>query len=277
MTVTPAQRGGTSNVGGGLAALVNLALPSGDSGSDFNLYLDLLKSRNVADQLAKDPELMHTLYAYNWDSATQTWQEHPDTGRYHVAMKSVRDYLGYPSVPWHAPDGETLLGFISYNLNIEQDPRRPYLAKVIFNYGDREFAKKFLMQLHQSADEMLRQRTIKRTNDYISYLSSTLAKTTVAEHRLALAQSLSEQEKAAMAAKSGAPYATEVLEAPWAGSDPSYPQGLQTLARWTAIGILGGTVLSLMLWRMQVSWDARRARRRRKLALISDQAEAKAA
>ena len=58
MTVTPAQRGTTSNVGGGLAALVNLAIPSGDNGSDFSLYLDLLKSRNIADELAKDPQLM---------------------------------------------------------------------------------------------------------------------------------------------------------------------------------------------------------------------------
>src|SRR5262245_18755676 len=79
MTVTPAQRSATNSVGGGLAALVNLAVPSGDNGSDFNLYLDLLKSRNIADEVAKDPKLMHTLYSGYWDEASQSWKERPET------------------------------------------------------------------------------------------------------------------------------------------------------------------------------------------------------
>ena len=283
MTVSPAQRGTSSNVGGGLAALVNLALPSGENGSDFSLYLDLLKSRNVADELAKDQKLMHRLYAGNWDEATQTWKENPDTRRWPVAMKQLGDFLGYPSVPWHEPNGESLLGFISAIVTIEQDPRKPYMAKIGMEWGDKDFAMQFLTKLHRTADEMLRQRAIKRTTDYIAYLSSTLSKVTVAEHRLALAQALSEQEKAAMIAQSGAPFAAEVLEEPWANSNPSFPQAFQTLARWAFIGALAGSALALLLWTIRRSWQARTVRRSRRLALASgaiseqDGAEAKAA
>lgn len=269
MRVTPAQRGTSANVGTGLAALVNLALPSAESGSDFSLYLDLIKSRNVADELAKDPKIMHTIWAGNWDEASQKWVDRPETRRLQLAEKRVYDFLGYPSVPWREPDGEALLGFINYYVTIEQDPRRPYMARIVMNYADKEFAMQLLRRLHQTADEMLRQRAIKRTTDYIAYLSGTLAKITVAEHRLAIAQALSEQEKAAMAARSGAAFAAEVLEQPWANSYPSSPSVLQTLARWTFIGTLAGCALALLFWSIRRSWQARTVRRSRKLAIAS--------
>ena len=280
MAVTPAQRGTSSNVGGGFAALVNIALPSSDNGSDFQLYLDLLKSRNIANELAKDPKIMHALFAGNWDEATQSWQDHPDTRQWPMAMKSLSDFMGIPPMVWHEPNGETMLGFLDSQITIEQDPRKPYMAKIVMNYGDKDFAIQFLTKLHKTADEMLRQRAIKRTNEYIEYLSNTLSKVTVAEHRLAIAQALSEQEKAAMVAKSGSPFAAEVLEEPWANSYPSFPQAFQTLARWTFIGAVIGSALALLFWRIRTGWQSRKAKRRRKLAIatISDQAaEAKAA
>jgi hypothetical protein len=268
MEVTPAQRGTTSNVGGGLAALVNIALPSGDNGSDFQLYLDLLTSRNIADELAKDPKLMRTLFGGDWDEATQSWREHPDTRRIPVAMKAFWEFLGYPSVAWHAPDGETMLAFLVSNIKVEQDPRKSYMAKIVMNYGDKDFAIQFLTKLHKTADQMLRERAIKRTTDYIEYLSSTLSKVTVAEHRLAIVQALSEQEKAAMVAKSNSPFAAEILEEPWANSYPSFPQTFQTLARWAFIGALLGSALALLFWQVRTSW-ARTMRRSRNLVTAS--------
>ena len=266
MTVTPAQRNTNNNTGGGLAALVSLALPSGENGSDFSLYLDLLKSRNIADELAKDQQLMRALFGGNWDEASQRWREPPpDTSRWAVAEKRLLDDLGYPPLQWHAPDGESLLGFLQ-SVNIEQDPRKPYMAKLVMNWGDKEFAMQFLRKLHMTADSMLRERAIKRTTDYIAYLSSTLAKVTVAEHRIALVQALSEQEKTAMVAKSGAPFAAEVLEEPWAGSYPSVPQVFQTLMRWAFIGTLVGCLLALLLWMATTSWKARSIRRATRLA-----------
>jgi hypothetical protein len=272
LTVTPAQRGTASNAGGGLAALVNLAMPSGDNGSDFSLYLDLLKSRNIADELAKDPRIMQTLYGGEWDEASQSWKEHPETRRWPLAMKQFWDFLGYPSVPWHEPNGESMLSFIDGMVNIELDPRKPYMAKIVMNSGDKEFAIQFLTKLHKTADEMLRQRALKRTTNYIAYLSNTLSKVTVAEHRFALTQALSEQEKAAMIAQSGTPFAAEVLEEPWANSYPSSPQTFQTLVRWAFIGAALGSLLALLLWGASMKWQGGAGRRSRSLAIASNEA-----
>jgi uncharacterized protein involved in exopolysaccharide biosynthesis len=116
---------------------------------------------------------------------------------------------------------------------------------------------------------MLRERAIKRTTDYIAYLSSTLSKVTVAEHRLALAQALSEQEKAAMVARSGASFAADILEAPWVASYPIFPRAFQTLALWTFVGSLLGSGLALLFWGVRTTWEARTVRRSRKLAVAS--------
>src|SRR6476659_10087439 len=74
MQVTPAQNTGMSGANSALASLANLALPSLQNGSDFRLYLDTLKSRNVADELAKNPAIMHAMFG-GWNEAAQSWQE----------------------------------------------------------------------------------------------------------------------------------------------------------------------------------------------------------
>jgi hypothetical protein len=263
MQVTPAQRNGDSGIsaGGGLAGLANLALPSLQSGSDFRLYIDTLKSRNIADELAKDPAIMRTIFAGEWNNATQSWQEPIVTGKTYKIKQYLERVFGFPSVPWHQPDGESLLGSINYFVTVQEDPRRPYIAKIVMNYPDRQFAIQFLTELHQAADNELRQRAIQRTTEYIAYLSDMLSKVTVVEHRIALAQALSEQEKSAMIAKSGSAFAAELFERPWASSYPSYPKPVQTLMKDAFFGALIGGILALLLSAARNSFRARTRRK----------------
>jgi uncharacterized protein involved in exopolysaccharide biosynthesis len=129
------------------------------------------------------------------------------------------------------------------------------------NYPDRPFAIQFLTELHRAADNELRQRAIQRTTDYIAYLSNMLSKITVAEHRVALAQALSEQEKSAMIARSGSAFAADLLERPWANSDPSSPRPIQTLLKGAFFGAFGGSILALLFWAMRNSFRARTRRK----------------
>jgi hypothetical protein len=271
MQVTPAQRNGDTslNTGGGLAALANLGLPSLQTGSDFRLYLDLLTSRNIADELAKNPTIMHRIYSYEWNETTQSWREPSLVGRIATARKRIDDFLGYPVVPWHEPDGESLLGFIGYYVSIQQDPKRPYIAKIVMTYPDRQFALQFLSELHRVADNALREKALQRTMEYIAYLSDTLGKVTVAEHRAALAQALSEQEKSAMIARSGSAFAAEVFERPWASSFPSSPTPMQTLLKGVLFGAAAGSFLALLHWAARNNSRGRFARLKRKSAIAS--------
>src|SRR5438128_2250341 len=64
MQVTTTQ-GGASDTNGrfaSLAQIANIALPAPQSGSNYTYYVDSLTSRDVADVLAKDPKIMHTIF-----------------------------------------------------------------------------------------------------------------------------------------------------------------------------------------------------------------------
>src|SRR6185437_10690243 len=152
-------------------ALAGAGLPIAHNGSEFRLYLDSLKTRDIADQLAKDPTIMHTLFASEWDEATQSWRE-PAMSKSDANYKAIYDWLGFPSVPWHAPDSESLLQILGQLINVEQDPRRPYVATVVVTYYDPQFAMKLLTDLHKTADNALRQKAIRRTTDYIAFLNN---------------------------------------------------------------------------------------------------------
>ena len=252
MQVTPAQSNGADaarlSAAGGLASLAGFALPNAQGGSDFQIYLDTLQSRTMADQLAKDPALMHTLYGGEWDEATQSWHEPPPPTGWAAKEKSIYDFLGYPPAIWREPDGESLYGFLNFYVKIVQDPRKSYKAEIIMTYPDPKFAVQFLTRIHQTADNMLRQKAILRTKDYIAYLSNTLSKVTIAEQRVAIAQALSEQEKSAMVAQSGNAYAADLFESPWANSYPVSPTPTKTLLSWAAVGAFVGGFLAWLQW-----------------------------
>jgi len=258
MSVTPAQTNGGDaarlSAAGGLASLAGFALPSAQGGgSDFQLYLDSLRSRTIADELAKDPALMHLLFGSEWSEATQSWHEPPPPTGWAATEKSIFDFLGYPTIAWHEPDGESLYDFINYYVKIQQDPRKNYTADVVMTYPDAKFAVQFLNMLHETADNMLRQKAILRTKAYIAYLQDTMSKVTIVEQRVAIAQALSEQQKSAMVAQSGNAYAADLFEKPWAASYPVSPTPAKTLLTWAAIGAFVGGFLAWLQW----SWGNR--------------------
>jgi hypothetical protein len=254
--VTAAEQGGGGTpAGGGLAAaaaILNLNGPSVSQGNDFRLYQDSYSSRDLADELAKNATFMHTIFAGEWNETTQTWQE-PELSSKQAWEKWFKDLLGFPEVPWHAPDGEDMLAFLTQSVQVEVDPRRPYIAKIVCTYYDPKFALQFLAAAHHAADDALRRKALKRANDNIAFLNDRLAKVTLAEHRTALAAALSEQEQNAMMAQSNSAYAADLFEQPWANSYPVFPRPVRELLTSTALGIFVGGALAVLQW-MALRW-----------------------
>src|SRR5207248_5127935 len=89
---------------------------------------------------------------------------------------------------------------------------------------------------------------LQRTAQNIAYLTKVLVTTTIAEHRIAIAQALSDQEKSAMLARSDSPFAAELFERPWVSSLPSYPRPFQSLVTSGIFGLLLGAVAAVIQW-----------------------------
>ncbi|OAI44860.1 hypothetical protein AYO42_00665 [Rhizomicrobium sp. SCGC AG-212-E05] len=262
MQVTTAQStggggGGPSRSSGGfaqlsgLASLANIALPSTQNEIQFQLFIESMRSRDLANDIAKNHDIMVALYGDQWDPITQTWHE-PPAGKMAGFKLWLRGLLGLaPTQPWHAPNGENIQGFLSSSLQLIQDPRKTYMLTLKLTSGSRDFSIKFLNVLVKTADERLRRKAVERAQTYINYLTAKLATVTVSEHRDALTQSLGEQERYAMVASSGKPFAAEVFQSPWASNLPESPSPRQTFLTWILLSAAGGTLFAFLRHRYQ--------------------------
>ena len=236
-------RSGLSQLSG-LASLANVSLPSTQNEIQFQLFTESLFSRDLADDIAKNHDIMAQLYGAQWDEAAQSWKEPPISALDSIKLW-IRDLLGLaPMQPWHAPNGENIQSFLSQALFVTQDPRKQFLATLTLTSGSRELSIRFLNLLVKTADERLRRQALDRARTYIDYLSSKLTTVTVSEHRDALAQAIAEQERYAMVANSSKPFAADIFQHPWASNLPSSPSPRQIYLIWIAVGALTGLGLA---------------------------------
>src|SRR6185312_4149192 len=123
LMVSPVQSSQGSGLSGKLGGLGNLASLAGiNIGGDaatqaFMLYQKGLYSRDVADLLAKDPQLMHAVFHKRWDAAAKQWIPPNPTVR--AIAQFVQTILGMPLHDWQPPDGSLLQEYINDNVNVE--------------------------------------------------------------------------------------------------------------------------------------------------------------
>jgi uncharacterized protein involved in exopolysaccharide biosynthesis len=96
---------------------------------------------------------------------------------------------------------------------------------------------------------------LRRADNSIAYLSEKLKTVSVAEQRVALTATLSDQEKMRMMASSDAPYAADPIGPPTASFKPTSPLPTVVIVGSFVIGTLIGIVAAMLS-------DARKRRRR---------------
>lgn len=230
----------------GLASLAGLSMPGGQSATQFRLYIEAIYARDVADELAKDPVLMKELFGGEWDESTQSWRK-PTPSLSQRIFSGIRSFLGLIKLPWQPPSGARVQGYLTDNIEVLQDPRKPFIATVKLHSTNPKFAIKILNELNAAADNHLRREAILRAQNYIAYLTKQLATVTIAEHREALMNTLSEQEKYAMSAGSNVPFAAEMFDKPSVDTTLLYaPRPRQIYTFWIFVwGVVGACAVLL--------------------------------
>ncbi|TRW14877.1 Wzz/FepE/Etk N-terminal domain-containing protein [Glacieibacterium frigidum] len=244
LRVSPAESlSGRGQSGGGLSSLAQLAGLGADSAppSAFRLYLEGLKSREVAERLARDPVLMRTLFASEWNTARRSW-ERPPGG----AKDAVWSLLGLPLPAWQRPDAARLQLFVASEVAVLQSTKSP-LVVLALDTPDPKFGMRFLSRLDAVTDAHLREKQQERSRSNIAYLSDKLRGVTFAEQRAALFAALNDEERAAMLANSRAPFAAEAFGVPTASLNPTKPRQLPLLVGGPLIGLVLGVVLAVLL------------------------------
>jgi uncharacterized protein involved in exopolysaccharide biosynthesis len=226
----------------GLASLAGLSVPSGQEGTLFFLYVESVTSRAVADELAKNPNIMKVVFKDEWNGEADHFEK--KVGRYDPWIDKAKELIGIPSYPWAPPDGARLQVYLQDNLDILEDTKKP-LVTISYDHQDPAFAVSLLTALNHTIDDLLRKKTLTRVNENIAYLSQQLSTTTLNEQRQAIIEALNEQVKLRMAANSNAPVAAEIVSGPTSSYRPTKPRPELILAGAVFGGLFLGIIAAL--------------------------------
>lgn len=246
VTAAPSSQGSGPRLGalGGLASLAGVGASGGSTASPFEIYLETLASEDVARIVAADPEIMRTIFAEDWDAASQRWRE-PARGVKWKLVRATRQLLGLPVLEWSPPDARRLAAFLSSQLVIERDSKTP-VVRIALDDSKPAFAERLLMAVGKATDGVVRRAALARSRSYAEYLERKLPTVTVAEQRASLVEVLGEQEKSLMMANSSTPYAAIVVSGPTTSPLPTKPNGLAIIAAGALLGLVLGSMLALI-------------------------------
>ena len=213
---------------GGLASLrsaagINSLLGSGAEASPFEMYLDLLTSKALADNLAHQDHMLQIVYSKLWNAQTGHWKRR--SGSLHFISYEIKRALRISEQP--NPESEDLARFIARHLSIESVPS-PFSAfsKIMyirFKYNNPLQSTHFLDIILKGADNILRDQKLSNVKSRINYLSSTIPGISTSEQRQAITSVLIQQESLYTILKSDKTYGYTLLDPPFTSNSPSSP------------------------------------------------------
>ncbi len=244
--VMSSSQSGADKLGGlkGLASLAGINMSEDPATMSFMLYQQGLYSRDVADALARNPDIMHGVFREQWDAAGKHWI--PPSGPVSALATVVKDILGIPNRPWQPPDGALLQEFIVDHVAVQTDSEKPVIT-ITYRDEDPQFAVKLLGGLDRAVDNKLRDIALVRANQYLDYLFAQLKKVTNTDVRESLMTTLTDQQKIKMMASATAPYAAQPFGQPSASRKPTRPMPFLVLAVAAFTGLLFGVLGAVWL------------------------------
>ncbi|TWA76049.1 hypothetical protein FBZ83_12037 [Azospirillum brasilense] len=254
MVIGPTARVGAAAMGARLPVLIGreAAAAASEPGpgdeilSDFARYLQLFTSIPVAERMMADPLLLRGLFPDRWDEEAGGWR--PAPGAMASAKRLFLALVGRSD--WVEPDAERVASALRDRLTVDMVGSGP-MRRLRLRHADRAMALRILSAAAQATDAHLRAEASRRSAAQIAHARARLAGITVAEHRRALADLLSEQERIAMMIEVDLPLAADAIEPPAAAQRPDWPNPVTVVPFAALAGLVAGAILVSLrrLWR----------------------------
>jgi len=229
-----------SNLSGlaGLAGLAGIELPSG-SDAYFSAFPLMLKSRDVADRLVADAELMQRLFETEWDADAGAWRAPARSviGAMIAPLKTV--LTGEAPADYRPPDAARLAERINRDISVSID-KKSGLLNLSTEAADPELSTRLLEMLVIQTDALFRERFIAAGSSGLDFYKMQLSQARSTEHREALARMIVNEEQKLMLATRSTNYVAEPLTGPDVSLEPTSPRPALLLALATVLGLMSG-------------------------------------
>jgi uncharacterized protein involved in exopolysaccharide biosynthesis len=212
----PERDGGAAGLAaqfGGLAALAGIDLGGQSSKEEVIAFL---RSRDLAMDFIRQNSLLPVLFASRWDAASKAWKKDEPTL------------------------GDAYLVFDERVRNILED-RRTGMVTVRVEWTDRERAAQWANGLVKLANERLRERAIRDSNERIRYLESEAQKSSGVELRDAIYRLIESEVKSRMIASVHPEFALRVV-------DPAVvPDADKRVRPWRSLMVVAGSLAGVLI------------------------------
>jgi len=233
-----------------LASLAGISIPGGRESSTFDLYLESLKSRETAAVIAANQDLLRLIFPADWDEEAIQWTR--PAGFVPTTIRLAKQLLGVAYGSWRQPDAARVNEYLDQEISVIRDRNSPVVT-IIMDHRDPEIARQLLAEMHAYVDAALREKELDRTNAYIEYLNTQLAKVSVSEYRQSLHDIIAEQEKRRMVASSNLPFAAEPFGGPTISPRPTSPKPVVILIMACFLGGIFGVLGALRMHQLRNS------------------------
>lgn len=220
--------------------------PGDEALSDYARYLELFGSGPVAERLAGDPAFLRSLFPERWSAEEGEWR--PPPGLLPMVKRLLLALVGRRD--WVEPDAERVARALRDRLVIDMVRSGP-MRRIALRHRDRGAGLEMLGRIAAATDAHLRAEAARRSAAQIAHVKARLAGVTVTEHRRALNDLLSDQERVAMMIEVDLPFAADPIQAPTASALPDWPNPVAVVPLSGLVGLLAGAfVLSVRAaWR----------------------------
>jgi uncharacterized protein involved in exopolysaccharide biosynthesis len=239
----PAQTSGMAGLGG-IASLAGIELPSG-SNMDFTSFPLLMQSREVAEVMVQNQDLMRRVYFEEWDPEADIWRQ-PARSAIGLALAHLKSIItGSPVAAYAPPDAVRLSEFVSEKISASIDSKSN-LLNIEVEAEDPELMRELVEGLVFETDQLFRQRFIMAGTTALEFYKEQLMRAQSGEHREALAQLIVQEEQKLMLATRSNSYVAEVLRGPDISMKPTSPKSMMVLVLSMILGLIAGSGIVLV-------------------------------
>ena len=234
----PVQEENKPNLMGiGFASFAGIPITTQSAG-DYNQYVVMLKTKEIARIIFKKEKLIRKLFLREWDEKQKIFTR-KEPGRRTLAIRYIKELLtGQVSRGYEAPNPARLKVLIKKTFQISLDKKTNYIT---IKAEDRhpKLVTKLLLSMIDETDRLFKQKFLQQADDTLQFYQNKLAKTRSQEHRQILATLIAKEERKILLATRDAPFVAEIITGPNTSINPTSPK--------PKIILLLGFVLGLFL------------------------------
>ena len=206
----------------GLAGMIGISAGSVSGGGDYELYKALLTSKSVVHQLSKDQLFLKKFFSSEWDSETNNWKEIYLT-RFQKSKSFIKELIGLPATKALTKEDRLLL-FIKKRVYLVTSEDHS-IATLSINIADPELGLTILNELNKLSDEILRNRSIKRTSKSLEFLKKKLVEIRNPDEKATIITKYIEMQNKYNLETSDLPFAGEIFGQSYSSPYPTKPNG----------------------------------------------------